>query len=133
MLLSLSVALRMKLKPLCLYNLHNALYLSLLAHQKAPSMRSITYLERKAVLLRNCSTKDVLPWSSRAGWSIPAGHAPGRGWGCRASPDCRGCGAAPAHTEEAPSRADPPLPACLSTSIPQRGRMKLQHPFLIPK
>lgn len=124
MLLTLSVALRTKLKPLCLYNLHNALYFSLLAHQKAPSMRSITYLERKAVLLRNCSTKDVFPGSSRAGWSIPA---PGRGWGC---PDCRGCAAAPAHTEDAPFTSAACLP---QHQHPAEGPQEALAPFFNPK
>lgn len=63
-LLTLFTVLWMKLKPIYFYNLHNALYLPLLAYKKPSSMQSITYLERKTVLLRNCSTKAILPWST---------------------------------------------------------------------
>lgn len=145
MLLTLSVVLQTKLKPIHLYNLHNALYLSLLAHKKNPSsMRSITYLERKTVLLCNCSTKDLLPRSparelGKAGsrGASLLGRVQGGGVmlpGCQ--PGLQGLqrlGAIPAHTEgalllrrEAPFRAESSLPACLSTRrIPQRGWLKL--------
>lgn len=77
MLLTLFIVLWTKLKPIYLYNLRNALYLSLLAYKKPPSMQSITYLERKTVLLCNCSTKDILPWSTA--------REPGKDGSCGAS------------------------------------------------